>query len=89
MQEEKEELHFARASSTLVPGGAAERSAHSAVSTQCRIGEVASVWGGLGALGKLGWLGLEPPKRLKIKLWRDLGAGLGEFCKALGSLGVS
>ena len=75
--------------STLVPGGAAERSAHSAVSTQCRIGEVASVRGGLGALGKLGWLGLEPPKRLKIKLWRDLGAGLGEFCKALGSLGAS
>ena len=45
--------------------------------------------GGLGALGKLGWLGLEPPKRLKIKLWRDVGAGWGEFCKALGSLGVS
>ena len=66
-----------------------KRSAHSAVSTQCRIGEVASVQGGLGALGKLGWLGLEPPKRLKIKLWRDLGAGLGEVCKALGSLGVS
>ena len=38
--------------------------------------------GGLGALGKLGWLGLEPLKHLKIKLWRDLGAGLGEFCKA-------
>ena len=45
--------------------------------------------GGLGALGKLGWLDLERPKRLKIKLWRDLGAGLGEFCKALGSLDVS
>ena len=45
--------------------------------------------GGLGALGKLGWLGLQPPKRLKIKLWRDLGAGLEEFCKALGGLGVS
>ena len=44
--------------------------------------------GGLGALGKLGWLGLEPPKHVKIKLWRDLGAGLGEFCKALGSLGA-
>ena len=53
------------------------------------MGEVASVQGGLGALGKLGWLGLQPPKRLKIKLWRDLGAGLGEFCKALGGLGVS
>ena len=66
-----------------------KRSAHSAVSTQCRIGEVASVRGGLGALGKLGWLGLEPLKHLKIKLWRDLGAGLGEFCKALGRLGVS
>ena len=45
--------------------------------------------GGLGALGKLGWLGLELAKRLKIKLWRDLGAGLEEFCKALGGLGVS
>ena len=45
--------------------------------------------GGLGALGKLGWLGLELPKRLKINLWRDLGVGLGEFCKALGGLGVS
>ena len=45
--------------------------------------------GGLGALGKLGWLDLEPLKRLKIKLWMDLGAGLVEFCKALGSLGVS
>ena len=76
-------------SNTLVPGGAAERSAHSAVSTQCRIGEVASVRGGLGALGKLGWLGLELPKQVKIKLWRDLGAGLGDFYKPLGSLGVS
>ena len=68
---------------------APERSAHSAVSIQYRIGKVASAWDGLDALGKLGWLVLEPPKRLKIKLWRDLGAGLGEFCKALGSLGVS